>query len=174
MCKVRDIVGTIHKREDELWESPDYESPIIGFLQKCGVHVQRLRQIRYDEIKTSFREAFLPSATDEEWKHYLLDAELWHAFSCGLVSHAERTLANREFDRCEHETAYGLQLQRVSLAFDHVVDVFRWYEMKDFGKIKSEQIQGFGNFYFFSSDFSWVYVVTHEDEFGPYFASRVK
>ncbi len=89
---------------------------------------------------------------------------IWNAFYYKLIDCFAGEEANRVFDEIDKKDAYEIQYDSGLLA-DFEAQPLSVNFQKSIDIVDS----GLVEFYVFSKDFSWVYIVTHEEECGPYF-----
>ncbi len=119
-----------------------------------------------EEIRDRWLAAFGKTVPEDIMKDHVraYGNYLWHIFTWGSAPCLEKTEARRAFDELDYTSAirfYGGRSNTIQL-------------VSRVGKLSSEELsreEGV-DVYIVAEDFSWTYVKTHEDMFGPYFCMK--
>lgn len=111
-----------------------------------------------------WEDVFASLSDDEKARIYLHDNRyfcgyLWHVFSNKLYAHDVREAAECAFLQTNKQRCY--------IVFQHSTDVF---VVEHGNALRPEYFADCEDIYIIDEHYRWTYVVTHEEEFGPYFA----
>ena len=120
------------------------------------------------EFQERFLNAFAPNLTTRERKKFKIDWKgqgyLWHLFSNGLVPCLVGEKAREAYDKANKIDAMEIQYD-YGFGDDFLLPMNSVYTT-------AQKIDWYGytEFYIIGKDFSWCYVITHEEDLsGPYF-----
>ena len=145
-------------------------------LQSFGIPFKKITPLELSKLQQKWREIFSANVKKQtgEWVHHDYD---WHAFSYGFFPHLLGVKAIQEYQ--------SLTTKKISIVFASkaasVDDVFG-YILEPSQKPPYDFLRNFlyqwprlTDMYISHENFSWTFVLTHEDfekdaMFGPYFA----
>lgn len=132
-------------------------------LKSKGIQAVQVAPLEAKELKKKWEGAFAQHLTRVEKDEIYFDEMLWHVFSSEKVGSLEGKEAMEAFNRQKKQRCYlfyqeennAFILENTSvLAADDIIN-------KNIGTV---------DVYIVSSNFKWTYVLTHEDDYGPYFS----
>lgn len=126
-------------------------------------------------LKKYWENTFVSELSDKEKKEIHLKDDkyscgfLWHAFSWEKTKHLKGKKADKAFDDMQKKELY---------VFYQMTDTV--YVLKNAEGLKAKDILNDSEFlddrdiFIVDKEFKWTYVITHEEECGPYFKSITK
>ncbi|MEK5079982.1 DUF4275 family protein [Solibacillus sp. FSL W7-1436] len=119
-------------------------------------------------FKKRWENAFAHHLYQEEKERIFLIGDryfsgyLWHLFSYKMIPHLSQNKAEEAFNSIKKTECY--------IFYEHLPEVF-YVEHAD--SLKVEDLLEEEDLYIVDKNFTWTYVVTHEESCGPYFTSNV-
>ena len=118
------------------------------------------------QLQQRWREHFTAGVKDATGKWILGDAD-WHAFSSGYAPSVQGFGAEVAYGECKGESFILISSNEQVPAFRCIAQSLPAFT--DLYAFAQENPQVF-DLYLFSPDFRWTLVLTHEPDYGPYFA----
>jgi hypothetical protein len=137
-----------------------------------------------EEFKTKWISVFCKNITEEQMKDFCVDrgqysSFLWHIFSFEIAPRLRGKKARQEYDKVDKEGAFEIHYdpnagldkfndaETKELSLNHMTSQQIRNDKMDYGYCMGR----LNEFYVVGKDFSWCYIVTHEDDYGcgPYF-----
>lgn len=130
-----------------------------------------------DEFIKKWINTFASRLTFEQYEKYVDNAYIWHVFSFGLIDkndYLEDDEARRAFDAADKTDAMYFLLFEDEPCTKKLPEKFNTADKIENSELTYVDCVCAGTpiymeFYVVSKDFSWTYIVTHEDLCGPYF-----
>ena len=141
------------------------------------IEILNRNNIKYREIESwgvyyrkKWKEVFAKDLSQKEQDEIYLEYFLWHLFSYEKKEHLSIDNARNAFD--------NLKKGEIYIFYQHLDNLLIF---EDGNTIKSKIFKNLSSYinadiYIVDKDFSWTYLLTHEEEygFGPYFLSIEK
>ena len=121
-----------------------------------------------EQFVEKFLAVFAKSIDKRKRRKYRIGLEyggyLWHIFYYKLLPSFVGDEARKEYDKVDKNGALEIQYD-VNIGYNETFDLER-----TFLTAKGVDLYGYPEFYIIGKDFSWCYVVTHDEDLcGPYF-----
>ncbi|CRK84738.1 DUF4275 family protein [Neobacillus massiliamazoniensis] len=138
----------------------------IYLLKDKGIRVIELNNKRNDLIKR-WGESFVKDIPKNQKRHIFYGRFMWHLFSSNVLSCKKKQSARKAFNRIMkdeccifyQEFTNALLLENASgLTSEDIINEYEGYMC---------------DVYVVDKDFTWTYIVTHEEDYGPYFYETV-
>jgi hypothetical protein len=132
----------------------------IDLLTDKGIRVIELNNKRNELIKR-WGESFVKDIPKNQKRHISYGRFMWHLFSSNVLSCKKGGSARKAFNRIMKDECYIFyqEFQNALL-------------LKNASSLTSEDIIEC-DVYVVDKDFTWTYIVTHEEDYGPYFYEPV-
>jgi hypothetical protein len=115
-------------------------------------------------LRGVWEDNFTDQLSSDEKKKIYLEQYLWHVFSYKKAPCLKNDQAIKEFNKV-------IKSQSTCYIFFQHFDLALMVESSS--GITSEDLALDDDVYIVDKDFKWTYVKTHEDQCGPYFATRI-
>lgn len=119
-------------------------------------------------FKKRWENAFAHHLLQEEKERIFLIGDhyfsgyLWHLFSYKMIPHLSQIKAEEAFNSLKKTECY--------IFYEHFPEVFY---VEDANSLKAEDLLEEEDIYIVDKNFTWTYVVTHEESCGPYFTIKL-
>ena len=134
----------------------------INLLKSKGILVSKLIGKR-EELRKQWEEAFAKHLSKSQKRKIYLHQHLWHIFSYNKLSCLEEQKARDAFNREEKNGCYIFYRDTQNVL---LLGNARSLRAEDLIKDVDDFLE---DVYVVDTDFTWTYVLTHEEYCGPYF-----
>lgn len=138
----------------------------IDLLKDKGICVIELNNKKNDLIKR-WGESFVKDIHINQKRHIDYRRFMWHVFSNNVLSSKKGQSARKAFNRVKKDECYIFYQE-----FNHAL------MLENASRLTSEDIineyEGYiCDVYVVDKDFTWTFIVTHEEDYGPYYHESV-
>ncbi|OLS33369.1 DUF4275 family protein [Bacillus sp. MRMR6] len=134
----------------------------IKLLKSKGILVSKLVGKR-DELQKQWEEAFAKNLSKSQKRKIYLHQHLWHVFSYKKLSCLEEQKARDAFNKVKKSGCYIFYNDNQNVL---LLGNDKSLRAEDLIKDVDDFLE---DVYVVDTDFSWTYVLTHEEYCGPYF-----
>lgn len=107
-------------------------------------------------------------ALHEKTGRWALPDHEWHVMSCGYAIHVSRARAEEHYRQLNSEATYLVYLEHCPVPMCQVT----LGDLPPLGFLHCLRTPegGLCDIYVFAADYSWTFVITHEEDIGPFFS----
>lgn len=134
----------------------------INLLKSKGILVSKLIGKR-DELRKQWEEAFAKHLSKSQKRKIYLHQHLWHIFSYNKLSCLDEQKARDAFNKVKKNGCYIFYYDNQNVL---LLGNARSLRAEDLIKDVDDFLE---DVYVVDTDFTWTYVLTHEEYCGPYF-----